>query len=91
MLMGLEYEHFLELTSSIRTSVFGGFMLRTGDAVIVVLGGEHKNVRLGISYDLNISKLVPASNMYGAIELSFQYIGIFKKFTGIKCPKVPKF
>tara|TARA_B100000683_G_scaffold160206_1_gene154532 strand:- start:71 stop:1078 length:1008 start_codon:yes stop_codon:yes gene_type:complete len=90
-LMGLEYEHFFNLSPRVRRSIFVGLMTRLSDAIIIVAGGEHKNVRLGLSYDVNISSLKPASNMYGALELSMQYVGIFKKFTGIKCPPVPRF
>ena len=91
IIVGAEYEHFIVNTMKKRTSVFGGAMMRLGDAIVIVGGAEHKNVRLGISYDVNISDLVPASSMFGAIEISLQYIGIFRKFTGVKCPKVPNF
>lgn len=57
--------------------VFAGLQFRAGntDAAILVAGTEIKNVRVGISYDINVSTLVPASNYKGGIELSVIYLG----------------
>lgn len=56
---------------------FGGFM-RWGDAVIpaVKIGLAHFNV--GISYDINISKLNVASNWRGGLEFSLAYRDFLK-------------
>ncbi len=51
-----------------------GFFYRVNDAAIIYLAYEHKkSYSVGISYDLNISRLNLASNYHGGIELSLSY------------------
>jgi type IX secretion system PorP/SprF family membrane protein len=52
---------------------FGGW-LRWKDALVLKIGIDYFNLNLGISYDINISKLVVASNSLGGLELSLVYI-----------------
>lgn len=56
---------------------FGGYM-RNKDAIIAMVGGEYKKVRLGLSYDINTSTLRDASKGKGAFELSLSYIGLIE-------------
>lgn len=58
-------------------AIFGGGWYRIKDAVILNLGAEFYNCRVGISYDVNHSSLRTASKAQGGIELSAIYI--FKK------------
>jgi type IX secretion system PorP/SprF family membrane protein len=52
-------------------AVSGGLWYRHKDAVYIYGGYElMENWRFGMSYDINLSDLVPASNMRGAIEFS---------------------
>jgi len=60
---------------------------RWNDAIYVVIGSEIKRVRFNFSYDFNISKLTPASDTQGGIELSVYYI--FKKKKTFKRQDVP--
>lgn len=53
---------------------FGGYY-RLGDAVNLLVGGEYKKVRLGLSYDVNISTLNTATNSKGGFEISLGYTG----------------
>ena len=55
-------------------AVDGGLWFRSRDAVIVRVGLAMQNWSVALSYDTNISKLVPASNLRGGIELSAHYI-----------------
>lgn len=55
--------------------LFGGLYDRIGDAFIVTAGGEYKHIRLGLSYDLNTSKLNVASNGKGGFEISLIWLG----------------
>jgi len=55
-------------------AVDGGIWFRNRDAVIVRAGIAIQNWSVAISYDTNISKLVPASNLRGGLELSAHYI-----------------
>lgn len=61
------------------THIFFGGYYRVNDAAIAILGGEYKKVRLGFSYDVNISSLQSASNNQGGFEISLQYTGLFPK------------
>jgi len=56
----------------------GGYM-RAKDAMMAMVGGEYKKVRLGLSYDINTSTLRDASNGKGAFELSLVYIGLIEE------------
>jgi type IX secretion system PorP/SprF family membrane protein len=47
----------------------------TPDAVIPMANVEFRNVRLGFSYDANISGLSTSTNNRGAFELSLAYVG----------------
>lgn len=58
-------------------AIFGGGWYRIKDAVILNLGAEFYNCRVGISYDVNHSSLRTASKAQGGIELSAIYT--FKK------------
>ncbi len=57
-----------------------GMMLRSGysrniDALIIHLGLESFTMEYGLSYDINISELQPATNYQGAFEVYFIYRG----------------
>lgn len=69
--------------------LYVGSWYRWGDAVNPYIGVEINNIHVGVSYDINVSALHPASNYRGGMELSLIYI--FKK-TGkeerpVNCPK----
>lgn len=55
-------------------AVDAGIWFRSRDAVIIRLGVAIQNWSVAISYDTNISKLIPASNARGGLELSAHYI-----------------
>ncbi len=58
---------------------YAGLWFRTKDAINIVAGLYYNNWIAGVSYDINISELTPASNVRGGLEFSFQYIlNIFK-------------
>ncbi len=56
-------------------AVYLGGYYRMNDAVIAMIGGEYKKVRLGLSYDINTSSLKAASNGNGGFEITLSYIG----------------
>jgi type IX secretion system PorP/SprF family membrane protein len=49
------------------------------DAVIIQARFDYKGVMLGLSYDINVSKLIPGTQTVGAPELAFMYTGCFRK------------
>jgi len=59
------------------TNVYLGSWFRFGDAVIPYIGLEFNSMRIGASYDVNVSSLKPGSNMRGGIELSLIYVKPF--------------
>jgi type IX secretion system PorP/SprF family membrane protein len=56
------------------TNLYLGSWLRFGDAVIPYIGLEFNSMRIGASYDVNISSLKPGSNMRGGAEFSLIYV-----------------
>lgn len=68
---------------------YAGIFMRAADAGYLVGGMDYDNWYFGLSYDINYSNLVPASNNRGALELSVIYIFRKLKPTKVKhiiCP-----
>lgn len=57
----------------------GGLGYRFGDALQVILGTQIRELNVTFGYDINMSQLTPASNTFGAFEISAQIIGIIYK------------
>ena len=53
---------------------YGGLWFRNKDAVYLTVGAYYNQWIAGISYDINLSQLAPASNVRGGLEFSVQYI-----------------
>jgi type IX secretion system PorP/SprF family membrane protein len=74
-LLGLEVNQF----DHEETPVFYlGSFLRWGDALIPVVKMDFNSMTIGISYDVNISKLNVVSNWRGGLELTATYRGFLK-------------
>lgn len=69
------------------TSVYAGGWARLGDALIPFVGIEFSDLRIGFSYDINISDLRTASQSRGGLELSLIYTHNTAGGKGIPCPK----
>jgi type IX secretion system PorP/SprF family membrane protein len=69
------------------TSFYGGGWVRLGDALIPYMGLEYSNLRVGVSYDINISDLKTASESRGGIEISLIYVMQRPEGKGLPCPK----
>lgn len=70
-------------------AVDAGIWFRSKDAVIIRVGLAMQNWSVALSYDTNISKLIPASSLRGGLELSAHYIITRfkpKKITHRVCP-----
>ncbi|MBO4645498.1 MAG: PorP/SprF family type IX secretion system membrane protein [Bacteroidales bacterium] len=72
----LEYEYYKTARSN-RFAAGGGIFYRWADALIICGTVQWENLRLGLSYDLNLSTLRAASHVRGGFEVSLYYI--FKK------------
>lgn len=58
---------------------YAGAGFRTGDAMLIMLGGEFKGLQFSFAYDVNTSVLRLASNGVGAYEISVGYVGIINR------------
>lgn len=56
------------------TVFYIGSWFRLGDAINPYVGLELKGFHVGVSYDLNVSTLKPASNYRGGMEISVIYV-----------------
>jgi type IX secretion system PorP/SprF family membrane protein len=57
-----------------RIQLYSGLWWRNKDALALNVAFEKGPMYVGLSYDINYSKLVPASNARGGFELSFKYV-----------------
>jgi hypothetical protein len=48
--------------------------MRNKDACFLTVGYDYQDFFMGLSYDINFSKLVPASNARGGFEIAVRYI-----------------
>jgi type IX secretion system PorP/SprF family membrane protein len=69
------------------SNVFIGSWVRLNDAVIPYIGLEVNGLRIGASYDVNISSLKSATASRGGSEFSLIYIKRKSETKGIPCPK----
>ena len=64
-----------------------GSWFRVNDAIIPYLGLEFAGMRIGASYDVNVSDLKAGSQSRGGMEISLIYIKRPAGYKGIPCPK----
>ena len=69
------------------SSIFIGSWLRLNDALIPYVGLEVGGLRIGASYDVNISSLKTATASRGGSEFSLIYIKRKSESKGIPCPR----
>jgi type IX secretion system PorP/SprF family membrane protein len=72
--------------------IHGGLFMRWEDAVIPVVKIDYSGFSFAFSYDINISRLKPASLGRGGFEFSLSYIGFSKNrnnstLDAIRCPR----
>ncbi len=71
--------------------VYAGLMGRLNDAVAPVIKLKYKNFGIGVSYDVNVSSLKPASNMQGGLEISLSVSGQYPKNRDYKSTVCPRY
>ncbi len=69
------------------SSVYLGSWMRFNDAIVPYIGLEIGGLRIGASYDLNISNLKAATASRGGSEFSIIYIKRPVELKGIPCPR----
>lgn len=70
-------KYYLKPIDGLTTAFSLGAFYRVKDAFIIVANMDYRNFNVGVSYDVNTSRLTEATNRRGAFEVSVIYI--FKK------------
>ena len=78
LIIGASGKYYLNHPKKTYAALYGGLWYRNRDAAYISFGYDFSDLFVGISYDINFSKLVPASNARGGIEFAVRYI--IKKF-----------
>lgn len=74
MLFGSKLKYTIQEMRGVYRALYGGAYYRNKDAGYLMLGMDYDNWKFGLSYDINLSSLRPASNGRGALELALIYI-----------------
>ena len=79
LLIAVHYNYRVAPNRSNINLLFGGLATRTGfgrntDALAFIIGTEFSSYRVGLAYDVNISRLSTSTYYKGAFELSVTYI-----------------
>jgi type IX secretion system PorP/SprF family membrane protein len=86
---GVLYRYDLSDDNSGRFNITGGLLYRLDDALIPVVLLGYDNFNAGLSYDVNINRLVVASQYRGGLELSLSYRGFIRsrnsELRAVKC------
>jgi type IX secretion system PorP/SprF family membrane protein len=69
------------------SAVYLGSWVRFNDAIVPYVGLEFGGLRIGVSYDFNISSLKAATASRGGSEFSLIFIKRPADYKGIPCPK----
>ncbi len=69
------------------SAVYLGSWVRFNDAIVPYVGLEFGGLRIGVSYDFNISSLKAATASRGGSEFSIIFIKRPADYKGIPCPK----
>jgi type IX secretion system PorP/SprF family membrane protein len=77
----------IDAQSTDPSNVYIGSWFRVNDAIIPYIGLEFAGMRIGATYDVNISSLKAGSQSRGGMEISIIYIKRPVGFKGIPCPK----
>jgi type IX secretion system PorP/SprF family membrane protein len=74
VVLGATIKHILKEHLGEYRAVYAGIWYRTKDAGFINVGMDYQNWFVGVSYDMNFSKLTQASNARGGLEIAIRYI-----------------
>ena len=74
MIIGSNLKYTLSQTPLKYLAIYFGTWLRNKDASIFTIGADYQNWFFGLSYDINLSTLTPASKYRGGSEIAIRYI-----------------
>jgi type IX secretion system PorP/SprF family membrane protein len=88
---GFLFTHnFDEAGDDAKLALSGGLVYRYKDAIIPVIKLNTNKLLIGLSYDVNTSKLKTASSYRGGFELTLSYMGLWNKANSdaekVHCP-----
>ncbi len=89
LMIGSRFKYIIEKNRYAYSAFITGLFYRNRDAIALLTGFEYKNMKLGLSYDFNISSLHPASNYRGGLEIYFTWKlseKHYKKPKDLPCP-----
>jgi type IX secretion system PorP/SprF family membrane protein len=73
-ILGSSGKYYLQSSTGTYRALYAGIWYRSKDAGYLSLGYDYKDFFVGVSYDVNFSKLVPASQNRGGLEIAVRYI-----------------
>jgi type IX secretion system PorP/SprF family membrane protein len=74
IIVGSSGKYYLPSSKNIYRAFYAGAWYRTKDAAYLSVGYDYKDLYVGVSYDINFSKLVPASQNRGGLEIAVRYV-----------------
>jgi len=74
LMIGGSAKYYLTSQNKTYQALYGGIWMRNRDAAYLTFGYDYTDFFVGVSYDINYSKLVPASRARGGIEIAVRYI-----------------
>ncbi len=74
IVVGSEFHYTLAELLNIKRKLWMGLFYRNKDAIFISAGLTYDSWNIGISYDINLSELVPASRQRGGFEIALAYI-----------------
>ncbi len=74
LVAGSSVRYILAERAGTYRAVYAGLWYRHRDAAYVSVGADYQDWFVGLSYDVNFSKLVPASRARGGFEIAVRYI-----------------
>jgi len=73
-ILGTSFKYTLVDRLATYRAVYAGLWHRIKDAVYISLGMDYQQWFFGLSYDINVSSLTPASHVRGGFEIAVRYI-----------------
>ncbi|MET0394190.1 MAG: PorP/SprF family type IX secretion system membrane protein [Chitinophagaceae bacterium] len=84
---GIMYRHdLLQVDEEESIAISGGAFIRWRDALVPMIKLDYYKLGIGLTYDVNISKLSVASQARGGFELTLTYLGCLNIRRSMPCP-----
>jgi len=84
--IGATFEFYELLADLEKRSIYLGVQTRLFNAIVTSIGYAHKNIKLQVSYDTNITSLIPGSKTVGGFEITLAVLSKVERGI-IHCPR----